>query len=65
MANRDDYEGFVRGIILSGQATGLFRKDIDARLATIAVFSLHAACISGTGPTARSPPSRWPRASNR
>jgi len=40
LANRDDYEGFVRGIILSGQATGLFRKDIDARLATIAVFSL-------------------------
>jgi len=40
MALRDEYETFVRGIILSGQATGVFRKDVDARLATISVFAV-------------------------
>ena len=40
VAFRDEYESFVREIILSGQATGVFRNDVDARLATIAVFSM-------------------------
>lgn len=40
MTLRDEYETFVRSIILSGQATGTFRKDVDARLATISVFAL-------------------------
>lgn len=40
IALRDEYETFVRGIILGGQATGTFRKDVDARLATIGVFAL-------------------------
>ncbi|MEZ5652233.1 MAG: TetR/AcrR family transcriptional regulator [Burkholderiaceae bacterium] len=40
LAIRDGYEGFVHGLILSGQATGRFRASIDARLATIAVFAL-------------------------
>jgi len=36
----DETEAFVRHIIMSGQAAGVFREDIDARLATIAVFSM-------------------------
>ena len=40
MATRDEYESFVRGIILNGQATGVFRNDVDARLATISVFAV-------------------------
>lgn len=40
MALRDEYEVFVRSVILNGQATGVFRTDVDARLATISVFAL-------------------------
>jgi len=37
---REESETFVGDIILKGQALGVFREDVDARLATIAVFSM-------------------------